>query len=198
MKLSPQTTKKKTITKYWIIGGITFILIATLGYLAYAYQSKAAWPFQTKESDTTSENRDVNQVDYGPPSKEDVEQSQTGKQNATNEGSSQNNATPTSPSTTKKSVAVGISFADVVDNKVEIRAFTPSITEGGGICTAQLQKGSMVVSVSSEAFIDSSSSVCNPIYIDMSKFPEKGNWSLTVTYSSNSAEGVSEKIGVTL
>lgn len=197
MKLSPKTNKKKKTSKYWVITSIILALVVILGYFAYAYMSKNAWPFKATTTSTASENRDINEVDYGPPSQEDIDQSQTGKQNTTNDDSSTENNPPTN-SSTKKSVAVGVPFADVVDNNVEIRAFTPGIIEGGGKCTAQLQKGSKIVTATSEAFIDSSSSQCNPIYINLSSFPEKGEWSLTVQYSSNSAEGTSEKIGVTI
>ncbi len=197
MKLSPKTNKKKANSRYWVVAGIILVLVVILGYFAYAYVSKDAWPFKATTTNTASENRDINDVDYGPPSQEDVDKSQTGKQNATNEDPKNENNSPVN-SSTKKSVAVGVPFADVVDNNVEIRAFTPGIIEGGGKCTAQLQKGSKIVTATSEAFIDSSSSQCNPIYINLSSFPEKGEWSLTVQYSSNSAEGTSEKIGVTI
>lgn len=133
MKISSKSTRNKSANKYWFLGAVVLTILALLAYLAYSYHSRSVWPFQqTNQTDTSSKNRDVNQVDYGPPSQEEISQSQTGKQNTTNQDSStKNNATP-SPSTAKKTVEVGVSFADVVDTSVEIRAFTPTIIEGGG------------------------------------------------------------------
>jgi flagellar basal body-associated protein FliL len=143
-------------------------------------------------SDVDSTTRPTNDVDYSGASEEDVATSQDGKKN-----SSDNNNTEGTPAP-NSNVTVGITFADVIGSNVEIRAFTPSVIEGDGKCTATLTKGTETVTQSSPAFIDATSTQCEPIYIDVAKFPSKGVWSLKVDYSSSKHKGVSEISKVTI
>ena len=193
--------KRQTSPKQLALVAIAVLLILVVAYGAYA-KASTKWPFTPPESSESANDEATNAVNYDPPTQEDVNSGQDAKRkiiddsnNTTDQGSSN---TPAQSPTDTKPVSVGVSFADVIDQKVEIRAFTPSVIEGNGKCTATLTKGSRSVSAASTSFIDSSSSQCRPIYIPVTKFPEKGTWNLIVTYTSPTSKGSSEKIEVSL
>ena len=180
-------------TKPWLAIIATAIAALLVVYLSYGYVTKSLWPFEDNKSQGTTKG--VNEVNYDPPTQEDKQQSQEGKKNsaAPDEGTS-----ITRDENGKQKVSIGISFADIINNQVEVRAFTPSVFEGGGICTAQFTKNSQTITATSEAFVDSTSSQCGPIYVDPARFTEKGTWSLVVSYLSNNAAGTSESIEINL
>ncbi len=184
LKIKRKSNKKMILA----IGGGLLVII--LGYFAFGYISKSLWPFYSSSSSQT-EPRGVNDVDYSPPSAEDSAGSQTGKNNVTgvNENSQQID---------KKTdiIPVAVSFAEVVGSNVEVRAFLPTIIEGNGTCTAKFTKDGLVVNSLSEAFIDATSTQCEPIYIAKSEFPENGEWTLIVSYQSSTVQGSSEQLKV--
>lgn len=183
--------------KIAIASGIVLLLLLSYGGLSY---SQSWWPFSNGNNASISEEdkpKAVNEVNYDPPTQEEIDRSQDGKKNsAANEQEDTEGKKETDSS--KNSVSIGIAFADVVGNNVEIRAFTPSVIEGDGKCTAQLTKSSAKVTESSSAFIDSTSSVCQPIAIPVSKFKQSGSWSLVVMYDSSTSKGISDSISVVI
>ncbi|MDB5162034.1 MAG: hypothetical protein JWM52_542 [Candidatus Saccharibacteria bacterium] len=178
IKSSPKKRIAMVITSLVVLAGVAFLIFF---YLLGA--NKSSQP----NGDTNSSTRSTNDVDYSGPSSEDVSNSQNGKK------SGENSAT-----TLTENVMVGITFADVTGSNLEVRAFTPSVIEGDGTCTAVLTKNNETVKKSSPAFIDASSSQCRPIYIDVGEFHSKGTWKLTVEYSSPTHKGVSESSEVTV
>lgn len=101
-------------------------------------------------------------------------------------------------STAKQTLPVGISFAGIVDNNVEVRAFISGIIEGNGTCIATFSKDGVEITESSPAFIDATTSQCEPIQIPKSRFTSSGVWTLVVSYSSTDAEGKSSAMEVDL
>jgi cytoskeletal protein RodZ len=178
---------------------VALILLALLlSYTIYAKQTDN-WPFtapqteQATSDDTVTDSEDS--INYDPPTKEDTEASQDGKKDIP--ATDPSNPGDTAPED-KKTVAIGVSFAEVYQGNVEIRAFIPSVIEGNGACNATLTNGSQTVKASSPGFIDSRSTQCEPIYIPVSKFPTKGTWKLVVTYTSPTSAGASESMEVKL
>ena len=194
MKISSRAVRK-TKPVAWFLPTLLGVAVLVTGYFTYSYVTKSSWPFKDNEALHSEELKDTNGINYDPPSKEDLEQSQDAKKNNNNQPEETEGGATLDG---KREVAVGIAFADVVDGKVEVRAFTPGIIEGGGTCTAIFTMNNRQITVSSQAFIDSSSSQCSPIYVNTSDFPEKGTWRLTVTYSSQNATGVSDIIEVSI
>lgn len=192
--------KNRLVKKRRIITTALVVLaLLVLAYVVYAYTSQSLWPFasrkdtitsQTSADDSASSNNPTNDVNYSPPTKEEEEASQDGKKETTQEDNSIGGS--------KTHVNIGVTFSAIFNGKMEVRAFTPSIIEGNGTCTATFTKGSSKVTASSSAFIDSSTTQCNPIYIDPSQFTEKGTWDLVVSFSSSDASGDSGKIEVNI
>src|SRR5690606_30873781 len=99
------------------------------------------WPFQNSESESSI--RDTNSVDYGPPTDQEIEESQNAKKNNyENNGQKNDEKSDNGDKTTtnKRSVNVGISYADVYNGNVEVRAFTGDVVEPG-TCTVKITKG---------------------------------------------------------
>lgn len=180
---------------------VTLVIIALplLGYTLYA-QANNLWPFPAQSAETNTP-RETNSVDYSGPTNEDVEHSQDAKEKLLNKGDNDSQTqpednSPSNDSQGKKGAAVTISFADIYNDNLEIRAFTPTVIEGSGTCTATISKqGSPSITKTSQAFIDSSSSICQPIYIPKSQLTS-GTWNVSVTYSSKQYQGSSGQMTV--
>jgi hypothetical protein len=186
MKIQKNTKKS---LKPVIISVITVLLIAG---------SVGAYFLVLKNNQEPADTPDDSSINYEPPTKQEVDSSQDGKKN--NDGQSTETPSTSDPATNKRKVSVGIAFAnyDPDEKAVDIRAFTPDAIEGDGKCTATLTQGSKTVTQSSEAFIDSSSSQCEPILIPASKFGSGGTWKLTVSYVSSKSAGTSPTMEVSL
>lgn len=182
-------TKQKSLKKLFAIIIISVFAVSALGYFGYAYTTKNAWPFAAKTTDASAESEDG--INYEPPTKQEVLDSQNGKKNSEN----QENITP---SGSLKNASVGIAYAahDDSGSVIDIRAFTPDVIEGNGTCTATLTKDEQTITRTSKAFIDYSSSQCEPILINTSEFATGGMWNLTVSYKSNTSSGTSTAVQV--
>ena len=181
MKINKQ--KKKTFTLIAALAAA--LLLIGAGVVAYTVLDNKNKPDPQKISD----------IDYSSPTSEEIEEGQDAKKN-TYDNSQKNPTDEDTTSTTKRSVNVGISFADIYNDNLEIRAFTNGIVEAG-TCTATVTKGSEKITKSTGAFIDVSSTQCEPIYIPKATI-SSGKWSIVVTFSSLNAEGTSEATEVNI
>ena len=172
--------------KTFILPLFIVALAILIGYFAFAYISKAAWPFH--ETAKTSDSSET----YSPPTEQEVTDSQDAKKNNAGQESQEENKPPT------ETVSVAIAFADFdqTENAIDIRAFTPDVIEGTGTCTATLIKDGQSVTRSSKAFIDSKTSQCEPILVPINDFPSSGTYQLVVSYSSEKYRGTSSPMNV--
>ena len=192
MKLS-QNKHRKGLR--FVLISIAILLIAAAGYVAYAFMSKS-WPF----AESSTEGSDSSTVNYNPPTQADTDASQDAKKRIAAEEDTEKSASDDSSSSnsSKKTVGVGVTYADIYNDNLEIRAFTNGVIEGTGTCTATAtmkDMPSMVITKSSEAFVDVSSSQCNPIYIPVSQL-KSGTWEVVVKFSSPDSEGSSGAVEV--
>lgn len=176
------------------------VLLLAGAVTAFAYFQKLG-PFANRSESDSNSTAATNTVDYSGPSDNDIAESQDAKKNAGSSADSSSdaaNSSSGSSNTSKKTANVGISYADINSkNNLEIRAFVNNIIEGDGTCTATVTKGSTTITKTSEAFIDTSSSICEPIYIPKSQL-SAGEWSVNVKYSSPNATGSSGPEKVTI
>lgn len=192
--------QKKTSLRQIIIIAVAALLVITTGWITFAYTAKQ-WPFvnSTKENNTQEllDQKPVNTVDLTPPTNQDLQDGQAAKDRLDESNKEQpDNNNSNSQSTEKREATVGVSKASISGKDLEIRAFTTSVIEGDGTCTAVLTKeGQKEVTKKSSAFIDASSTICEPILIPSSQFA-KGTWTLEVTYSSSKYKGSSGPIEV--
>ena len=203
MKLHHSTKRdhKKTTKTVVIILGV--LLLIACGYFAIAYATKKVWPFIPAHQSPSETSNDNNSPSNTSPSDEDNSSSQDAKKRNEEESKKTNTPSTNTPSdqpstSTKRSVEVGVAYASADDGVVEIRAFTPSVIESTGTCTAILTQGSQKVTRTSKAFVDFSTSQCEPITIPVADFPHRGTWTLVVTYDSDKSNGTSapQEIGL--
>lgn len=181
-----RTIKRKNSKSKKITLAITIAILAFAGYALTAHSLKF-WPFQENPS-TAPEQSGVNTVNYDPPTEEEIEQSQSAKDKIIQEEEYKKN-NPDSDSK-KSTVNVGISYADVIDSKLEVRAFTGDIIEGSGSCVLKVSKGSKTLEKTNLAFIDATSTICRPFYIPVADLSQ-GEWIISVNYNSNTSSGSS-------
>ena len=180
-------TQHKNQRLFWSTA-IILLAVSLGGYLVFASQSDI-WPFAQNDN---TQNQQESEINYSPPTESEIENSQNGKKNS-------GDPEPQNPneSDSSRNISVEITYASAAgEAQLDIRAFTPDVIEGSGTCIATLKKGPETVSASSKAFIDASSSICEPIEIPLSKFQSDGVWSLIVTYSSPTSNGTSAMMEV--
>lgn len=175
IKKKPHISRKKLL--------LLFLVIVTLGLVGwYAFQSTDT--YIPDNNDTSVDN-----INYSPPTEHEIKEGQNAKKNGgtTNDG--------VVIESDKDTVQVGITYADIYEDRLEIRAFTNGVVDGTGTCTAIVTSGSQRIEKKSKAFIDASSSVCRPIYIPLSNL-SSGTWEVTVVFSTNEKRGKSDTVTV--
>lgn len=185
MKKISQRKNKKTII---LLFSFSIIIIAiAYGFIASAY---SLWPYQTKETNPqTIERKSKDDKNASDPTYPSVKNNGEDKQSSDTSGPDKN--------TEKVSVQVGITSASTQGSQVEVRAFVSGTIEGDGTCVATFTKNSKVVTASSKAFIDVSTTQCEPIVIDSSKLGT-GKWAISVAYQSDAHEGSSASVELNL
>jgi hypothetical protein len=192
MKITPTKTRNR-LPKIALIVVLFLALIG--GYTAYAHYN-SLWPFNHTNGNTDQLN--ANDPTY--TSEKNNEPTTSNADGSSDKDPTKENeeSTPSKSDATKTSVEVGISSAAVYDNNLEIRGFISKAIEGDGTCTATVTNGTATVVESSKAFVDATTSQCEPILIPTSRFSPSGTWSVTITYSSPTHEGTSNPIEVAL
>lgn len=164
---------------------VVAVVLVIGGYFAFAYTTKQFWPFIAADSSNTpspkpSSNSNTDNTDGSLDAKE--RSTDQDKQSSNNDSSS-------TDSNGAKVVEIGVTYAGVYGQNVEVRAFASGVIEGNGKCTATFTQGSQTVAQSSDAFIDATTTQCGVINIPLSSFPGKGTWKLIVTYASPNSTG---------
>lgn len=175
--------KKKNsrdIRKNTVIGlALIVILALTIGAIRF---------IADKQQITKNQGPSHDGINFDPPTKEDKQEVDENKQRIV-EGQS-NTPTPTS-SSGKKQVIPTITYAGQYGDTIEVGAFVPSIIENNGTCTLTLSKDTVTKTVTVSAVNDASSTDCPVMSIPNNQLTS-GKWSAKVSYSSPTAEGVSE------
>lgn len=188
MKIHKKQKSKLLITSLLLSG---LLVLCAISYGVYAKISNS-WPFLEDKPHPVQngQKESDNNINYSPPTEQEVKNSQDGKKNSqdppSNEGGS---------AASQKSAHIALSYVDFSNKRLEIRAFTTSVIEGNGKCTATVTSGQKSITRTSSAFIDATSTICEPIYIDQSDLTS-GTWKVTVTYASKEYSGSSETVEV--
>ena len=172
------SNKKRSITLIVLFAASIFVLT----FLLVGSHFKV-WPFNNHKADGIG-NHNNSEVQYnGEKSSPPIEINNT-----------QNNENTAGTTTT--TVNVALVSASVIDNSLDIRAFVPGTIEGDGYCTAIVTNGDVEVKEKTPAFIDSTTSQCEPIILPLERFSQKGTWTVKVEYSSPSHKGISELLEI--
>jgi hypothetical protein len=181
-----KTNSKNKVVPFTIVFLLVAGFLATYGLVA---SNKSWWPFVGNSTNSILSAQD-------DPNTPDPTYSST-KDDPTDNAQNSPNPVINTEKTEKRTVSVALTSASIIEesSKVEIRSFVSGIIEGTGTCTATLTKGTSNVTQSSPAFIDATTSQCEPIQIDRSKFTN-GDWIVTVEYNSPTSKGSSQAMTI--
>ena len=163
---------KKLTRKVYLLAAAGIIVVGTGLFMLYQDGDPySATPSQKVGSQPES------YVNLNPPTDQEKQATDEHKQSL-----SENQSTPPpTPSGTKKQVTPIIT--SVTQN--EVKAYVQGVFEEGGKCTLIATKGSQTVSGSSSGLENVSYTSCIPISVSL----PPGSWSITVSYSSATADG---------
>lgn len=169
-----------------ILLALPAILLLAGSYFAYGYFTKSTWPFVPTTPTASYEND--GQTSGTIRTIEDESESQDAKKRVIDKQSN-----PNTPVTTS---SVTISYADVINNNLEVRAFTSSIIEPG-TCTFKITKDGNIMTYDKPAFIDAKSTICEPLIVAASSFTS-GIWKVEVEMKTETTTGQSAAVEVNI
>lgn len=172
-----KNTKKSNIKKPL---GALILAIILLVSIAFAYKV-------INRVEPTQEQPGIKQeINYDPPTEEEKQAGDEVKQRIVEQEKQQNTS---NNQTGLKQVTPVISSASTT----QVSAYISGVFEDGGVCTANFTQNETKVSRTSEGFTNVSYTQCAPITPDL---PSGGNWTVTVSYKSSTAQGTSQETKV--
>jgi len=97
-----------------------------------------------------------------------------------------------SPQAQIKSALPLITYINEGKDTYEIGSIINGIYEDGGVCKLIAKKNTLYLTFQDYSIKNPRSLECKTFSIPKAKLPEKGQWSITVEYSSKNAQGTSE------
>ena len=170
---------------------ILLVLMVTL-LAAVIFGVKA---FVSRSDKTATTGNSGETINYAPATEEEKRQADQHKESLAKQQEEEQNQPPASGT---KNVTPIITDAGQYGDKVEVRAYVPSVVESGGKCTFTFKKGSSQVKRTIDTIPGPQSTQCDTVTVPVSEFPSKGTWALTVSYASASSSGTSstQNVGV--
>lgn len=176
--------KKKSKKKLKII----LLIVAVSATMGTALWIKLNKP--NHNSDVAVDQADqVEKINYNPPTDDEKDSGDTQKDITTEKEKVRNESQPSNSQ--NGSANVVITDAGQYDNVIEVRSFISNHYQDG-TCKIKLQQGSKVVEKSTTAYRDASTTICTNPLIPRSDLPSSGSWTVTIEYTSDSAQGISQ------
>ncbi len=169
-----------------IILGATLLVVAG-GLVAYHQLHKHIAPLALNPSPLAAQKN--NAINYGPPTAEEKAQADANKQRLAQQ-TEQNNTQSSSPST--KTVTPTITSVVQNGSQIQVYGYVSGIVEDNGSCAATFTQAGQTVTKISQAFANATTTNCTTLSLDRSEFPTTGEWQVTLTYSSQTAKGISQ------
>lgn len=160
--------------KNLLIGGLALVVIASAAVIFFVKHRTTKPAVSTERSPT---------INYGPATETEKKEVDANKDRIVKENQT-TNTTPTAGSGNKSVTPI------ITNTSRSINAYVTGIFEDGGTCTATFTKDGTSLSKSSVGFQNVSYTQCAPID-ETPGFLSSGKWSVTVTYTSPTAEGTS-------
>lgn len=167
-KMKKQNNSKKKLIIFSILLLVLLVVGAYFAYQWYDNKQDAQQPVRT-----------TNSINYDPPTEEEQKSGDEQKETITQQESQK----------PPETASVAISNTSQSGNVVRVRAFVANAAEDNGTCTTTLTKGASVVSKTTQAFADASTTQCGAIDFTRSQFASAGTWQVKVTYTSQNLEG---------
>lgn len=170
--------RKQYLYRKWALALVIICLLIGAGYITFKQATKKSI------TQTTSGGATIN---LEPPTATDKKEAEANKDRLSETKDNPDTTTPPANTGQKKSVNPTITEA----SRTGVKAYISGIFEEGGTCTATFTRAGKTLTKTSTGFQNASYTQCAPINYD-SSFLSSGTWSVTVTYSSGTAEGVSD------
>lgn len=133
-------------------------------------------------------------VNYDPPTEEEQQAGDAQKAKNIEKENQQRQATNQTESGKKKVTPVVSFWGQNPDNgSAEANGFVTEAYEEGGTCTLTLQKDGQTKTARRKAIKDAQTTTCGLLIIPRDQL-NAGKWQTTITYSSATAYGVSDKV----
>jgi hypothetical protein len=153
--------------------------------------SAGALVLLSKRENTNSTEAPNGEIQFRPPTEEELQAAEDNKKRLSEEIDKQAQ-NPTQPSDgNKASVKPVIGYVEVSGDQVNANGFISTMIEEGGTCTLTLTKGSETAQTTNTALADAQSTVCGLMQISTSQL-SSGEWTATISYSSDNYEGSSD------
>lgn len=166
--------------------------LLTLGIIVVLAGLAGAGVFALRQSNSSSSSpRDVNTVNYDGPTEEEAKAGDEQKaKEETDEAKDY--------SSVDDNVNFQLSDASQYGDTFEVRAFVVNVYEEGTCVATFTKAGQSSVATTSQAFKDATTTQCGANDTPISKFPVKGEWNLTVTFTSSTGKvgKVSQKVSI--
>ena len=175
------------IKKYPKIMLILLVVVIGIGLLVFNRQ-RIENPTNVPYKD------DATYINYASPTDEEKKDGDNQKQSIEEEN---NKLEEKFSDSGKKKAYVIITDASQYGSSIEVRAFVDNHFQDG-ICTIYFRKNSYTLTKEAPAYKNVSTTACTVPEINSSEFSLKGDWQVTVSYSSDNAEGVSESQTITI
>lgn len=185
-KIKDQNKQKHITKKMAILSVIAALVLSGFAYALYQ-RSNSVETNQPNEADSS--------INYSPPTEGERQSGDERKKEIVDEGQS----TPTTDegSTDKKKVDVVITDASQYGDDIEVRSFIANVIQEG-MCTITFTKGSQSITKAAPAHPDASTTICTNPPIKRSEFPTSGEWTVVVSYESQTATGKSQEQTITI
>jgi hypothetical protein len=175
---------KKLKNKKVIVGVLALLILVGVGF--YFFQKNQNSEANPQVSDPT--------INLDPPTEEDLQRAEDNKKEIVAE---QDKASANNSARATSSVKPVITYADQYGDVVEVGGYI-SLFEENGTCTATFTQGSKKITKAVKAVRNAQSTDCPVMAVPVSEFSPKGNYSVTINYSSPSTNGTSEARQITV
>ena len=167
-----------------IFSGHKRLLVTLAILMVFAGGSGAVWVAKNRANTDSSPEARKPTINYTPGTATEKKETEDNKDRIVNE----QQQTPASSSDTgnKKTVT-----PIITSSTGSVRGSVNGIFEEGGTCTATFKKSDTTLTRTSAGFQNVSYTQCAPIAIN-DGFLSPGTWSVTLSYSSATAEGTSQ------
>ncbi len=163
------------------------LLVALLIAGVYLYSFRHS---SNKSQQVAKKSSGQSQTDLKPATSQDKQRASDNKTRIV-EQEAQQNTQPSQTPGTKKTVTPTITYASQYGNSVEVGGYVSGVFEDGGTCTVIFTKGSTSFAKTSTGVKNVNSVNCPALTAQSTEFSSKGEWMVTLSYSSESASGVS-------
>jgi hypothetical protein len=183
-KTNMYVNKKQSNKKKWLL--LTGVVLLVVGGALLLYQRRSSNRVADNPTQLPVASNDE-KLDLAPATDQDKKAAEDHKEDIVKQQEQSQNTT------NKRSVTPVVTYAGKLsDNSsdYEITAFVPGIVESG-TCTMNAVQGALKVSKTLPAEKDATTTRCQNFVVPRSDFPAAGQYNVTITYQSATAQGSS-------